>query len=62
MKNRDYKQFTKNSFYHIYNRGNAKIDIFLDDNDYRMFISLLKENIHGIEIDEVTPTTYKGSK
>lgn len=35
----DYKP---NSFYHIYNRGNRKEDIFLETEDYHKFISLMQ--------------------
>lgn len=36
------KQYVENGFYHIYNRGVEKRDIFLDDQDYRVFLHLLK--------------------
>ena len=35
------RQFYPNSFYHIYNRGVEKRDIFLDDQDYSIFIYYL---------------------
>lgn len=38
MKNRDYKEFTSESIYHIYNRGNNKEKIFFDEQDYRAFL------------------------
>lgn len=38
MKNRDYKEFATNEIYHIYNRGNNKENIFLEEQDYRAFI------------------------
>ena len=38
MKNRDYKEFAVGEIYHIYNRGNNKEKIFLDNQDYRAFI------------------------
>lgn len=31
----------KGEFYHVYNRGNGRQQIFFDDNDYRRFIKLL---------------------
>ncbi|MFH1366007.1 MAG: hypothetical protein ABIG99_01290 [Patescibacteria group bacterium] len=31
----------KGEFYHIYNRGNSKQQIFFDDEDYQHFIKLL---------------------
>jgi|SRR3989344_4142343 len=45
MKNRDYKQNTPDSYYHIYNRGNAKQDIFLEPDDYRFFLLRIVQNI-----------------
>lgn len=36
------KIYIPDSYYHIYNRGVAKQDIFLDDEDYRVFINLFK--------------------
>lgn len=33
--------FEKNNFYHIYNRGNSKQDIFLDHEDYMRFLKIL---------------------
>ncbi len=34
-------QFSIAEFYHVYNRGNDKRNIFLDDADYRRFVKLL---------------------
>lgn len=34
--------FQKGSFYHIYNRGNRKDEIFLDDRDYLRFLEKIK--------------------
>jgi putative transposase len=36
------KQFTENSHYHLYNRGVEKRNIFLESQDYLVFISYLK--------------------
>lgn len=36
------KQYIKDGYYHLYNRGVEKRVIFLDDQDYRVFLSLLK--------------------
>jgi len=36
------KTYQKNSFYHIYNRGVAKQSIFLNSQDYKVFLSYLK--------------------
>lgn len=38
MNNRDYKEFTAGEMYHIYNRGNGKMDIFRDHQDYINFL------------------------
>ena len=38
MKNRDYKEFSKGSVVHVYNRGNNREKIFFDEQDYRSFI------------------------
>lgn len=37
------KQYVENSYYHIYNRGVEKRLIFLDQQDYAVFLSYLKE-------------------
>lgn len=37
------KQYLENGFYHLYNRGVEKREIFLDDQDYAVFLSYLKE-------------------
>ena len=36
------KTYTENGYYHVYNRGVEKRDIFVDDQDYRVFLSFLK--------------------
>lgn len=37
------KTYVKDGFYHIYNRGVEKRIIFIDDQDYRVFLTYLKE-------------------
>lgn len=37
------KTYSENSYYHVYNRGNNRDDIFRDDQDYGVFLSYLKE-------------------
>lgn len=37
------KIFIENGYYHIYNRGVEKRNIFLDDQDYSVFLSYLKK-------------------
>ena len=34
-------RFNKGEYYHLYNRGNSKQEIFHDEEDYLRFISLL---------------------
>ncbi len=36
------KQYQEGGYYHIYNRGVEKRDIFMDDQDYRVFLGYLK--------------------
>lgn len=37
------KQYLENGYYHIYNRGVEKRSIFLDQQDYNVFLSYLRE-------------------
>lgn len=37
------KQYAENSYYHLYNRGVEKKPIFLDQQDYAVFLAYLKE-------------------
>lgn len=37
------KKFIENGFYHLYNRGVEKRDIFLDEQDYAVFLHYLKK-------------------
>lgn len=39
------KEYAPNSYYHVYNRGLAKQHIFLDKDDYVVFLSLLKRHL-----------------
>lgn len=41
MGNRDYKEFAADEYYHVYNRGNGKMDIFRDAQDYKNFLHRL---------------------
>lgn len=36
------KTYVENSYYHVYNRGVEKRTIFQDDQDYRVFLNLIK--------------------
>lgn len=39
------KTYVANSFYHAYNRGVEKRQIFFEDEDYRVFLNLLKRHL-----------------
>ncbi|PIR74896.1 MAG: hypothetical protein COU35_00015 [Candidatus Magasanikbacteria bacterium CG10_big_fil_rev_8_21_14_0_10_47_10] len=45
MKNRDNKIFRAGEYYHIFNRGVGKTDIFLDESDHIFFLRRLRENV-----------------
>ncbi len=55
--NRDYKKFEKGNFYHIYNRGNNKEKIYLDDQDYRAFLFRLGLTL-GFENKELNHSIF----
>ena len=42
MNNRDYKQFVAGDYYHIYNRGNGRMNIYKDSQDYSNFLKRLR--------------------
>lgn len=56
---RDYKQFAQWETYHIFNRGVAKMDIFLEDSDYELFLERLLENINSQKVKPVSEYGYK---
>lgn len=37
------KMYGEDEYYHVYNRGNSKMDIFKEPQDYAFFLSLLKK-------------------
>lgn len=41
------KEFQEKAYYHVYNRGVEKRNIFLDDQDYLIFLGLLKKYLAG---------------
>lgn len=41
------KEFADDQYYHVYNRGVEKRRIFLDDQDYTVFLGLLKKYLSG---------------
>ena len=46
-------QFLPENFYHIYNRGNNRQEIFLDDENYRFFLKRLNHYFNPIDIETV---------
>lgn len=42
---RDYKQSGSGEYFHIYNRGNGKNKVFIDDDDFKFFILKLNQNL-----------------
>jgi putative transposase len=46
MNNRDYKDSVPGGYFHIYNRGNAKEEVFLDVADYQFFLLRLVQNVY----------------
>ena len=50
------------SYYHVYNRGNEKRDIFLDDSDYEYFLMLISRYLSPLPIANMGheyPTFYQ---
>jgi putative transposase len=50
MRYRDYKIFAPNNYYHVFNRGVGKQDIFLDDQDFKFFLLRANENLFPEQI------------
>ena len=42
MNNSKYKESAEGTYYHLYNRGNNKRKIFIDDNDYKFYLNRLE--------------------
>ena len=49
------RHFTEGGIYHVYNRGVEKRDIFIDEQDYAVFIHLLKYYLSPVDPDERHP-------
>ncbi|OGY10268.1 MAG: hypothetical protein A3H88_00210 [Candidatus Blackburnbacteria bacterium RIFCSPLOWO2_02_FULL_44_9] len=43
------KIYVEGGCYHVYNRGVDKRDIYLDDQDYRVFLSFIKQYLSPVE-------------
>jgi putative transposase len=61
------KTYIENGIYHVYNRGVEKREIFCDDQDYRVFLRILKDTLSPpvdknlIQIDiTLKGATFKG--
>ncbi len=52
MNNRDYKEFASGGVYHIFNRGNNKENIFLNENDYGAFLFRLAISL-GFDMNDL---------
>ena len=53
------KQYLKNGYYHIYNRGVNKRKIFKDEQDYKVFLSYLKEYLEPKSEEELRKALEK---
>jgi putative transposase len=49
------RRFTENGIYHVYNRGVEKRDIFLDEQDYAVFLHLLKYYLSPVDPKNIHP-------
>ena len=58
MKHRDYKQFVSGQYYHLFNRGNAKSDLFLDSEDFSFLLYRCKENLFGRPMPQLDAGRY----
>jgi putative transposase len=52
------KQYSEDSFYHLYNRGVEKRKIFLDEQDYAVFLNLLKRHLSRKDQTDDRGTVY----
>jgi len=46
------KQYEEDSYYHVFNRGMSKGNIFLDDSDYRYFLGLIGRYLSGAKVTD----------
>lgn len=53
------KEYVDEAYYHLYNRGVAKQDIFQDEQDYKTFLSYLKIYLSKIDESKKTAPTRK---
>lgn len=53
------KDYGPETYYHVYNRGVAKLPIFLDDQDYKVFLSYLKIYLSEPDKNDKTFPSHK---
>ena len=53
------KEYVTDSFYHAYNRGVDKREVFIDDGDYRTFLNLFKRYLSNKTIKDPQGRPYK---
>lgn len=53
------KVYVSDNFYHIYNRGVNKERIFNDEQDYRIFLNLLKRYLDEVQTSDEKGRVYK---
>ena len=49
------RHFIEEGIYHVYNRGVEKRDIFLDEQDYAVFLHLLKYYLSPFDLEDSHP-------
>lgn len=49
------KIYTENTYYHVYNRGVESRDIFIEEQDYRVFLNFIKRYLTAPIQNEVQP-------
>ena len=53
------KEYSPESYYHVYNRGVAKQKVFLDEQDYKVFLSYLKVYLSPLDKNDKTFPSHK---
>ena len=53
------KQYTEQSYYHVYNRGVEKREVFVDNQDYAVFLNLLKRYLSPEEHKDDRGNVYE---
>ncbi|OIN89428.1 hypothetical protein AUJ59_01585 [Candidatus Beckwithbacteria bacterium CG1_02_47_37] len=53
------REYAPETYYHVYNRGVAKQNIFLDEQDYKVFLSYLKTYLSAPDKSEKSPPSKK---